>query len=54
MSFLLYVVGFIAFIAGMGWIATLLGAPQAWIVGAALVLLAVGVFTAVSRVRAID
>ena len=54
MSFLLYVVGFIVFIAGMGWIATLLGAPQAWIAAGALVLLAIGVFTAVSRSRATE
>jgi len=54
MSFLLYVVGFIVFIAGLGWIATLLGAPQAWILGGALVLLAIGIFTAVTRTRVSD
>ena len=52
MSFLLYFVGLIVFIAGMGLIATLLGAPQTWILAAALVLLGVGVFAAVSRTRA--
>jgi len=52
MSFLLYFVGLIVFIAGMGWIATLLGAPQTWILATALVLLGVGVFAAVSRTRA--
>lgn len=51
MSFLLYVVGFVVFIAGMGWLATLLGAPQAWIAAGALVLLVIGVFTAISQAR---
>ena len=51
MAFLLYFVGFIVFIAGLGWIATLLGAPQTWILAGALVLLALGVFTAVSQIR---
>lgn len=54
MSFLLYFVGFIVFIAGMGWIATLVGIPQVYIVAAALALLGVGLFTALSRARATD
>lgn len=54
MAFLLYFVGFIVFIAGMGWIATLIGIPQLYIVPAALALLGVGLFTALSRSRAVD
>ena len=52
MSFLLYFVGFIVFIAGLGWIATLVGVPQLYIVPGALVLLALGLVTAISRSRA--
>ena len=54
MSFLLYFVGVIVFIAGLGWIATLLGMPQTYILIGAAVLLAVGLFTAVSRARVPD
>ena len=54
MSFLLYFVGFIVFIAGMGWIATLIGIPQLYIVPSALVLLGLGVVTAIARARGAD
>ena len=54
MAFLLYFVGFIVFTAGMGWIATLVGIPQSYIVPAAGALLAVGLVTAISRSRAAD
>ena len=52
MSFLLYFVGFIVFIAGLGWIATLIGVPQLYILAAAAALLCVGLVTAISRSRA--
>ena len=51
MSFLLYVVGFIVFIAGFGWIATALGASQAYVLAGALLLLAVGIVTTALRGR---
>jgi len=54
MSFLLYFVGFIVFIAGLGWLATLAGLSQGVVASAALVLLAIGVFTAISRARERD
>jgi hypothetical protein len=54
MSFLLHFVGFIVFIAGMGWVATLMGVPQPYILAAALVLLGIGLVTAISRSRALD
>jgi small basic protein len=51
MSFLLYLVGTIVFIAGLGWLATMLGVSQTYIVIAALVLLGIGIFTAIARTR---
>lgn len=53
MSFLLYIVGFVVFIAGLAWVATLLGVSQAYIMTGVVVLLAIGLFTAAAtRVRA--
>ena len=51
MSFLLYIIGFIVFIAGLGWLATVAGVSQAYVMIGALFLLGIGVFTAVSRMR---
>jgi hypothetical protein len=51
MSFLLYIIGFIVFIAGLGWLATVAGVSQAYVMIGALVLLGIGIFTAVARVR---
>jgi len=51
MSFLLYVVGFIVFIAGFGWIATALGASQVYVLAGALLLLAIAIATAAMRSR---
>ncbi|HUP29617.1 MAG TPA: hypothetical protein VM122_05550 [Usitatibacter sp.] len=54
MSFLLYLVGFVVFIAGLAWIATMAGLSQTYILAAAALLLAVGVVTAISRSRPTD
>jgi hypothetical protein len=54
MSFLLYIVGFIVFIAGLGWVATLAGISQTYVLAGALVLLGIGVFTAIARARERD
>ena len=54
MSFLLYFVGFIVFIAGMGWLATSIGLSQGVVAAGALVLLAIGIFTAITRARERD
>ena len=54
MSFLLYIIGFVVFISGLAWIATLLGVSQTYIVIGALTLLAVGIFTAFSATRSND
>ena len=51
MSFLLYVVSLIVFIAGFGWIATALGASQVYVLAGALILLAAGIVTATLRSR---
>ena len=54
MSFLLYMVGFIVFIAGLAWLATVVGVSQTYIMIGAVILLGLGIFTAVGRTRAKD
>ncbi|MEZ0308676.1 MAG: hypothetical protein ACAH21_12175 [Ramlibacter sp.] len=54
MSFALYMIGFIIFLAGIVWAAVVAGVPQLYIGIGALVLLGIGIFTAVSRTRAKD
>lgn len=52
MSFLLYVVGFVVLIALFGWLATLAGISQAFVLGGAALLLAIiGLVTAIARSR---
>ncbi len=51
MSFLLYTIGFIVFIAGLGWLATVMGVSQTYIMIGAVILLGIGIITAVSRTR---
>ena len=53
-SFLLYLVGFIVFIAGLAWLATTLGISQTYIMIGAVILLGIGIFSAASRTRAKD
>ena len=52
MAFLLYLVGLIVAVAGLGWLATSLGVNPAYVNVGALVLLGLGVVTAVARARA--
>jgi len=54
MSFLLYLVGFIVFIAGLAWGATVMGISQTYIMIGAVILLGIGIFTAVSTTRMKD
>jgi small basic protein len=54
MSFLLYMIGFVVFIAGLAWLATVMGVSQTYIMIAAVILLGIGIFTAVSKTRAKD
>ena len=54
MSFALYMIGFIVFLSGIVWAAVVAGVPQVYIGIGALVLLGIGIFTAVSRTRSKD
>ena len=49
MSFLLYMIGFIVFIAGLAWLATVAGLSQTYVMIGAVLLLGIGIFTAVTR-----
>ena len=51
MSFLLYMIGFIVFIAGLAWLATVAGVSQVFVTIGAVILLGVGIFTAIARMR---
>jgi positive regulator of sigma E activity len=52
MSFALYLIGFIVFIAGLAWLATMAGLSQTYIMIGAVILLAIGIYTAATRTRA--
>ncbi len=52
MSFLLYIIGFIVFIAGLAWLATVLGVSQTYIMIGAVILLGIGIFTGGTRTSA--
>jgi hypothetical protein len=54
MSFELYMIGFIIFMAGLVWAAVVAGVPQLYIGIGVLVLLGLGIFTAVSKTRSKD
>ena len=54
MSFLLYLIGFIVFIAGLAWLATVMGLSQTYIMIGAVILLGIGIFMAATRTRAKD
>ncbi|MEZ7829474.1 SoxR reducing system RseC family protein [Brachymonas denitrificans] len=51
MSFLLYMIGFLIVIGGLAWGATVAGVPQLYIIIGAVVLLGIGILTAVSNTR---
>jgi hypothetical protein len=51
MSFAQYLIGFIVFITGLAWLATLAGLSQAYIMIGAGILLGIGIFTAAMRTR---
>lgn len=53
-SFLLYLLGFVVFIAGLAWLATTLGVGQTYVMIGAVILLGIGIFTAAARTRAKD
>ena len=54
MSFALYLVGFIILIAGLVWAATTAGVPQLYITIGVVILLGIGIISAVSRTRSKD
>ena len=54
MSFVLYMIGFVIFLAGMAWGASVAGVPTLYIGIGALILLGIGIFSAVGRTRSKD
>lgn len=54
MSFALYMLGFIIVIVGLAWGAMVAGVPQTYIVIGAVVLLGIGIISAVKRTRPKD
>ncbi|MBX3654576.1 MAG: hypothetical protein KIS62_13375 [Ramlibacter sp.] len=54
MSFALYMLGFLIFLAGLVWGAFEVGLPHVYIGIGALILLGIGIFSAVGRTRAKD
>ena len=53
-AFMLYVLGFFVLLGGLGYGAFLLHVPQTWIVVGALVLIGIGVMSAVSHTKQRD
>jgi len=54
MSFALYMVGFVIFLGGVIWGAVVAGVPHLYIGIGALIVLGIGIFSAVSRTRGKD
>ena len=54
MSFALYMFGFLIFLAGVGWAASVAGVPTLYIGIGALIILGIGIFSAVGRTRTKD
>jgi hypothetical protein len=50
-SFALYILGFIVLISGLGYGAYLLHVPHTWIIVGALVIIGVGIMSAVTRTK---
>jgi hypothetical protein len=54
MSFALYLFGFIIVIAGLAWGAVVAGVPQTYILIGVVILLGIGILSAVKRTRPRD
>jgi hypothetical protein len=54
MSFALYLLGFVIVIVGLAWGAMVAGVPQTYIMIGAVVLLGIGIISAVKRTRPKD
>lgn len=50
-NFALYITGFLVLIVGLSWAAYLLGVPPIWIGVGVVVLLGIGILSAVTRTR---
>jgi hypothetical protein len=53
-SFALYVLGFFVLIAGLGYGAYLVHVPHTWIIVGALVIIGIGIMSAVTRTKRRD
>ncbi|MBI1328398.1 MAG: hypothetical protein GC166_00690 [Alphaproteobacteria bacterium] len=53
-AFGLYVIGFMVLLGGLGYGAWLLHVPQAWIIAGSLVVVGIGIMSAVTRTRRRD
>jgi hypothetical protein len=54
MSFALYLIGFVIFIAGVAWALSVLGVSSTYIAIAVVILVGIGMFTGVTRTRTKD
>ncbi|HET9644541.1 MAG TPA: hypothetical protein VFP68_14580 [Burkholderiaceae bacterium] len=54
MSFALYLIGFLIFLAGVAWGLTVIGIPQTYVMIAVVILLGIGIFTGASKTRSKD
>lgn len=54
MSFAIYMVGFLIFLGGLIWAAVTFGVPTLYIGIGSLILLGIGIFSAVGRTRSKD
>ncbi len=54
MSFVLYLIGYVIFLAGVAWGLSVIGVPQLYITIAVVVLLGIGIFTGATRTRSKD
>jgi membrane-bound acyltransferase YfiQ involved in biofilm formation len=54
MSFALYLIGFIIFVAGVAWALSVAGVSTTYIAIAVVILVGLGIFTGVTRTRAKD
>ena len=54
MSFVLYLIGYAIFLAGVAWGLNVIGVPQLYISIAVVVLLGIGIFTGATRTRSKD
>jgi len=54
MSFVLYMIGFLIFIGGLAWGASVAGVPEMYIIIGAVTLFGLGILSAVARTRAKD